>query len=104
MFWGFFWSHLHLTENMDHLPDNNSRYKDVDYWDERYKTEQSYDWLGSFSKFQHILENHVKKEDSILMLGKKCFVFLIAFPLWLEASSPCIQMPPVSPSGYILVN
>lgn len=55
---------------MDHLPDNNSRYKDVDYWDERYKTEQSYDWLGSFSKFQHILENHVKKEDAILMLGK----------------------------------
>ncbi|XP_036940756.1 EEF1A lysine methyltransferase 4 isoform X1 [Acanthopagrus latus] len=57
------------NKNMDHLPDNNSRYKDVDYWDERYKTEQSYDWLGSFSKFQHILENHVKKEDSILMLG-----------------------------------
>ncbi|XP_073347564.1 EEF1A lysine methyltransferase 4 [Pagrus major] len=54
---------------MDYLPDNNSRYKDVDYWDERYKTEQSYDWLGGFSKFQHILEKHVKKEDSILMLG-----------------------------------
>ncbi|KAM9323157.1 EEF1A lysine methyltransferase 4 [Pholidichthys leucotaenia] len=54
---------------MDHLPDNNSRYKDIEYWDERYKTEQNYDWLGNFSKFQHILEKHVKKEDSILILG-----------------------------------
>ncbi|XP_054870839.1 EEF1A lysine methyltransferase 4 isoform X1 [Amphiprion ocellaris] len=54
---------------MDHLPDNNSRYKDVEYWDERYKTEQCYDWLGSFSKFQHLLEKIVKKEDSILILG-----------------------------------
>uniref|UniRef100_UPI0037E830F5 EEF1A lysine methyltransferase 4 n=1 Tax=Semicossyphus pulcher TaxID=241346 RepID=UPI0037E830F5 len=54
---------------MDYLPDDNSRYKDVDYWDERYKTEQCYDWLGSFSKFEHLLEKHVKKEDSILILG-----------------------------------
>ncbi|AWP04158.1 putative endothelin-converting enzyme 2 [Scophthalmus maximus] len=54
---------------MDYVPDDNSRYKDVDYWDERYTTEQSYDWLGCFSKFRHILENHVKKEDSILILG-----------------------------------
>ncbi|XP_031137106.1 EEF1A lysine methyltransferase 4 [Sander lucioperca] len=54
---------------MEYLPDDNSRYKDVDYWDERYKTEQSYDWLGRFSKFQHLLEKHVQKEDSILILG-----------------------------------
>ncbi|KAM8839308.1 EEF1A lysine methyltransferase 4 isoform 1-T2 [Synchiropus picturatus] len=54
---------------MDSLPENNSRYKDVDYWDERYKTEVCYDWLGEFSKFQHLLEKHLKKEDSILILG-----------------------------------
>ncbi|XP_040026273.2 EEF1A lysine methyltransferase 4 isoform X3 [Gasterosteus aculeatus] len=54
---------------MEYLPEENSRYKDIDYWDERYKTEQCYDWLGSFSKFQHILEKHVLKEDSILILG-----------------------------------
>ncbi|KAM9844792.1 EEF1A lysine methyltransferase 4 [Aulostomus maculatus] len=50
-------------------PDDNSRYKDVDYWDERYQTERSYDWLGGFSKFQHLLDKHIKKEDSILILG-----------------------------------
>ncbi|KAK5859903.1 hypothetical protein PBY51_021420 [Eleginops maclovinus] len=54
---------------MDYLPHDNSRYKDVDYWDERYKTEQCYDWLGGFSKFKHLLEKHVKQEDSILILG-----------------------------------
>ncbi|KAJ4937333.1 hypothetical protein JOQ06_001897, partial [Pogonophryne albipinna] len=53
---------------MDYLPDDNSRYNDVDYWDERYKTEQSFDWLGCFSKFKHLLEKHVKQEDSILIL------------------------------------
>ncbi|XP_034039563.1 EEF1A lysine methyltransferase 4 [Thalassophryne amazonica] len=54
---------------MEHLPEDNSRYKDVDYWDERYKTEQGYEWLGSFSKFQHLVEKHIKKDDSILVLG-----------------------------------
>ncbi|XP_033838572.1 EEF1A lysine methyltransferase 4 [Periophthalmus magnuspinnatus] len=54
---------------MEHLPEDNSRYKDVDYWDERYKTEQCYDWLGDFSKFQHLMGQHIKKEDSILVLG-----------------------------------
>ncbi|XP_029930542.1 EEF1A lysine methyltransferase 4 [Myripristis murdjan] len=54
---------------MEHMPDDNSRYKDVDYWEERYKTEQCFDWLGDFSKFQHLLEGHMKKDDSILVLG-----------------------------------
>ncbi|KAM4605282.1 EEF1A lysine methyltransferase 4 [Polymixia lowei] len=52
---------------MEHMPDDNSRYKDVDYWDERYKTEKCFDWLGKFSKFQHLLEKHTKKHDSILI-------------------------------------
>nr|XP_019954471.1 PREDICTED: endothelin-converting enzyme 2-like [Paralichthys olivaceus]XP_019954479.1 PREDICTED: endothelin-converting enzyme 2-like [Paralichthys olivaceus] len=54
---------------MDLVPDDNSQYKDVDYWDERYKKEQCYDWLGDFSKIKHLLETHIKKDDSILILG-----------------------------------
>lgn len=54
---------------MDFSPDDNSKYKDVAYWDQRYRTECCYDWLGNFSKFQHILETLVKREDSILILG-----------------------------------
>lgn len=54
---------------MEHLPDHNSKYKYVDYWDERYQTEESFEWFGDFSTFQHLLENFIKKEDSILVLG-----------------------------------
>uniref|UniRef100_A0A4W5QS37 Uncharacterized protein n=1 Tax=Hucho hucho TaxID=62062 RepID=A0A4W5QS37_9TELE len=54
---------------MEYLPDRNSRYKDVDYWDERYKTEKSFEWFGHFSKFQHLLQRHVMKDDAILVLG-----------------------------------
>ncbi|XP_076000712.1 EEF1A lysine methyltransferase 4 [Genypterus blacodes] len=54
---------------MDHLPAHNSMYKAADYWDERYKKEENYEWLGDFSKFRHLLEKHMKKEDSILVLG-----------------------------------
>uniref|UniRef100_A0A8C8IQR7 EEF1A lysine methyltransferase 4 n=2 Tax=Oncorhynchus tshawytscha TaxID=74940 RepID=A0A8C8IQR7_ONCTS len=54
---------------MEYLPDRNSRYKDVDYWDERYKTEKSFEWFGDFSKFQHLLQHHVMKDDAILVLG-----------------------------------
>nr|XP_057923052.1 EEF1A lysine methyltransferase 4 isoform X2 [Doryrhamphus excisus] len=54
---------------MTHLSENNLQYKDVDYWDERYKVETCYEWLGGFSKFQHLLEKRIKKNDSILVLG-----------------------------------
>ncbi|XP_006637823.2 EEF1A lysine methyltransferase 4 [Lepisosteus oculatus] len=54
---------------MEHLPECNSRYKDVEYWDERYKKEQSFEWFGDYSKFEHLLEQHVRKEDKILVLG-----------------------------------
>ncbi|XP_062409946.1 EEF1A lysine methyltransferase 4 isoform X2 [Sardina pilchardus] len=54
---------------MEYLPNSNSRYKDVEYWDERYKTEQSFEWFGDLSKFHHLLQCHVNKEDSILVLG-----------------------------------
>lgn len=55
---------------MEYPPDQNSRHKDVDYWDERYMTEQSF---VSVSKFQNLLEQHVKYENAILVLGM-CFV------------------------------
>ncbi|CAL8281663.1 unnamed protein product [Lota lota] len=54
---------------MDHVPDNNRRYGDVDYWDERYRAERCFDWFGDFSTFKHLLETLVCKEDSILVLG-----------------------------------
>lgn len=78
--------------NMANLPVDNNRYKEVDYWNERYTAEQSYDWLGGFPKFQHLLEQHVKKEDSILMLGQSRFppgVYLLVVGLLVQNLSIC---------------
>ncbi|XP_076837747.1 EEF1A lysine methyltransferase 4 isoform X2 [Brachyhypopomus gauderio] len=54
---------------MEVLPDRNARYRDAQYWDERYTREESFEWFGDFSKFQHLLVQHVGTEESILMLG-----------------------------------
>uniref|UniRef100_A0A671LVZ4 Endothelin-converting enzyme 2-like n=1 Tax=Sinocyclocheilus anshuiensis TaxID=1608454 RepID=A0A671LVZ4_9TELE len=54
---------------MEYLPDSNARYKDVDYWNERYRTEDSFEWFGDFTKFDHLLKQHVGTEENILMLG-----------------------------------
>lgn len=52
------------------MPDSNTRYKDVDYWNERYRTEESFEWFGDFTKFEHLLKQHVGTEENVLMLGK----------------------------------
>ncbi|XP_067218730.1 EEF1A lysine methyltransferase 4 isoform X3 [Chanodichthys erythropterus] len=54
---------------MEYLPDSNTRYKDVDYWNERYRTEESFEWFGDFTKFEHLLKQHVGTEENVLMLG-----------------------------------
>ncbi|XP_059479153.1 EEF1A lysine methyltransferase 4-like [Neocloeon triangulifer] len=51
------------------LPPSNESYKDMNYWNERYKTEEKYDWFKTYKDFVHLLEEHVKKSDRILMLG-----------------------------------
>lgn len=55
---------------MEYLPDSNAKYKDVDYWNERYRTEESFEWFGDFTKFEHLIKRHVGVEENILILGK----------------------------------
>jgi EEF1A lysine methyltransferase 4 len=52
------------------LPPSNESYKDLNYWNERYKTEENYDWFKTYRDFVHLLESHVKRSDWILMLGE----------------------------------
>ncbi|XP_016396767.1 endothelin-converting enzyme 2-like isoform X2 [Sinocyclocheilus rhinocerous] len=58
-----------LTCRMEYFPDSNAKYKDVNYWNERYRTEESFEWFGDFTKFKHLLKQHVGTEENILMLG-----------------------------------
>uniref|UniRef100_A0A672RQZ9 EEF1A lysine methyltransferase 4 n=1 Tax=Sinocyclocheilus grahami TaxID=75366 RepID=A0A672RQZ9_SINGR len=54
---------------MEYFPDSNANYKDVNYWNERYRTEESFEWFGDFTKLKHLLKQHVGTEENILMLG-----------------------------------
>jgi len=54
------------------LPPCNASYKDVEYWDSRYKVEQRYDWLADYGGVKHLLEDKLKKfkkDAKILHLG-----------------------------------
>ncbi|XP_030832553.1 EEF1A lysine methyltransferase 4-like [Strongylocentrotus purpuratus] len=39
------------------------------YWDERFKEEETYDWLLKYHQFSHFVEKHVNRNERILMLG-----------------------------------
>jgi hypothetical protein len=64
--------------NMD-LPPVNESYKDLNYWNERYKTEENYDWFKTYKDFVHLLEGHVSRSDWILMLGKKNKIYVYSW-------------------------
>lgn len=49
--------------------DKNSKYKSVDYWNDRYKDEESFEWFCDYGKFKEILCNHIKPTDCIVNLG-----------------------------------
>jgi SAM-dependent methyltransferase len=47
----------------------NSVFKKKDYWEERFQSEDSYEWLVSFDHVRSRLETFVKASDKILVLG-----------------------------------
>jgi hypothetical protein len=55
--------------------DNNLKYKCLDYWNERYKEEESFEWFGEYRMFKSILKNIIAPMDKILVLGNLEFFF-----------------------------
>lgn len=49
--------------------EDNTRYAEIDYWDQRYAEEDAYDWLGDYNVLRPLLNKHVRKEDKILIVG-----------------------------------
>ncbi|KAG8222812.1 hypothetical protein J437_LFUL005018 [Ladona fulva] len=60
---------MQLIFVMDLIPKSNTSYKDVNYWNERYAIEETYDWFKSYDSFKHLIKENVSLEDNILMLG-----------------------------------
>jgi len=52
------------------LPKSNSDYRDKCYWDDRYTTEDSYEWFTGYSSFKHLLKKDILPDDKILTLGR----------------------------------
>jgi EEF1A lysine methyltransferase 4 len=49
--------------------ESNSKYKSLNYWNERYKNEDHFEWFGDYYKFKPILNKFINPNDSILSLG-----------------------------------
>eukprot|EP00123_Amoebidium_parasiticum_P020266 comp46423_c0_seq1/m.47574 comp46423_c0_seq1/g.47574 ORF comp46423_c0_seq1/g.47574 comp46423_c0_seq1/m.47574 type:complete len:250 (-) comp46423_c0_seq1:143-892(-) len=56
-------------EGGGHLPAHNREYKEKAYWDSRFEKEADFDWFKPYDHFQHIIREHVKPTDRILMVG-----------------------------------
>ena len=48
---------------------HNSLYAKKEYWDERFTTEESYDWLLKYEDVRSLLVPHLKASDRILIVG-----------------------------------
>ena len=48
---------------------DREKFKEKQYWEERYETEESFDWFCQLSSFEHLLFQHIKPSDRILNLG-----------------------------------
>jgi hypothetical protein len=49
--------------------ENNIQYKLLDYWDERYKTEEHFEWFGEYARFRAVIQKIVAPSSRILVLG-----------------------------------
>ncbi|XP_036300168.1 EEF1A lysine methyltransferase 4 isoform X5 [Pipistrellus kuhlii] len=66
------------------LPEHNSGYREVQYWDQRYRDAADsapYEWFGDFSSFRALLEPELRPEDRILVLG--CGNSALSYQLYL---------------------
>ncbi|KAL6963907.1 hypothetical protein U1Q18_034914 [Sarracenia purpurea var. burkii] len=44
-------------------------YVDPHYWDQRFALEEHYEWMKDYSRFRHLIQQHVKPSSSVLELG-----------------------------------
>ncbi|XP_063935953.1 uncharacterized protein LOC108225365 isoform X2 [Daucus carota subsp. sativus] len=50
-------------------PSSTLEYLNPQYWDERFSTEEHYEWFKDYSHFQHLIKEHFKPNSSVLELG-----------------------------------
>ena len=56
------------------------KFKKQHYWEQRYRTEESFDWFCELPSFEHLLTPHMNFTDRILNLG--CGNSTLSFSLY----------------------
>lgn len=51
------------------MPEKNTDYSTLAYWNDRYSGEESFEWCKSYSDFRELIRKEVQPTDRILMLG-----------------------------------
>ncbi|CAI5469646.1 unnamed protein product [Closterium sp. Yama58-4] len=51
------------------IPRSNKEYLNIEYWDKRFEVEESFEWCGDYSQFNHLLLAHIRPCDRVLILG-----------------------------------
>mmetsp|Transcript_1068 Transcript_1068/g.4061 ORF Transcript_1068/g.4061 Transcript_1068/m.4061 type:complete len:279 (-) Transcript_1068:4-840(-) len=56
------------------IPDKTSDYLSPEYWNERFKTEEAYEWLGSYENFAPLIRDYLSESpgpppQSVLVVG-----------------------------------
>ncbi|KAL4180453.1 hypothetical protein AMTRI_Chr13g92130 [Amborella trichopoda] len=51
------------------IPSSVLDYLQPNYWDQRFSSEDNYEWLKDYSHFEHLLREHVKATHSVLEIG-----------------------------------
>ncbi|CAI9104452.1 OLC1v1003121C1 [Oldenlandia corymbosa var. corymbosa] len=80
----------------DELPSSASAYLDPQYWDDRFKREEHYEWFKDFSHFRHLILDHINPSYSVLELG--CGNSQLCEELYSEGITDitCIDLSPVA--------
>ena len=58
-----------LQEEEEEENEHNSRYREKEYWDKRFKTEDKYEWLCSYDDVKEYIVRDMFPTDKILILG-----------------------------------
>ncbi|CAM8981304.1 unnamed protein product [Rhodiola kirilowii] len=58
-----------VSKDKDVAPATASAYLDPQYWNERFSSEEHYEWFKDYSHFRHLIQRHVQINSSVLELG-----------------------------------
>jgi EEF1A lysine methyltransferase 4 len=72
--------------------EKNSQYKCLDYWNQRYDKEESFEWFGEYAKYKDIIKMQISTNDRILVLGMEINTFSDIFLNFIQMSILCQRL------------